>query len=54
MTTAEKILGIAVMREMFPKCFYCAASLTHTPLSQLVKVEGKNRLAHAECPGEQD
>lgn len=50
--TAEKVLSVAVMRELFPKCYFCAATITQTPLSQLVKVAGKNRLGHADCPAE--
>lgn len=45
----EKIETIEVMRELYPKCFYCAASIRRTPLRDLVAVAGRNRLAHVVC-----
>lgn len=50
----ESVQRILVMREMFPKCYYCAASIRHTRIGELVKVDGKNRLAHKLCPSESE
>lgn len=47
--TVHKLL---VMRYMFPKCYYCAGSIGALPLRELVKIAGKDRLAHKKCPGD--
>ncbi len=40
---------LEVIREMFPKCYYCAGSLRAANLRDLVKVESRDRLAHRDC-----
>lgn len=49
---AERLMTFAVMRELFPLCHYCGASLAHVPLGQLAKIADRNRLAHVVCPTE--
>lgn len=39
-----------VVREMFPKCYFCAGSLLNVPDKDLVEVTDRpNRLAHRDC-----
>lgn len=40
---------IDVIRDLYPKCFYCGGSIRQTPLRELVKVHDRDRLAHRDC-----
>lgn len=50
MTLSEKVAVFSVIRDLFPKCFYCGESMQDQPLTELVAIAGRNRLAHQECP----
>lgn len=41
--------SIEVMRDLFPKCYYCGGSIRQTGLRDLVKVAERDRLAHRDC-----
>lgn len=48
MSVRETLERIEVMREMFPRCFYCGEAIDE--LRQVAVVAGRNRLAHQVCP----
>lgn len=42
---------ITVIRELYPKCYYCGGSIAKANLRDLVKVHDRDRLAHRDCLG---
>ena len=48
MSVRETLERIEVMRELFPRCFYCGEPVNE--LRDTAVVAGRNRLAHVVCP----
>lgn len=47
--TLPTLERIAVIRDLYPKCYYCGGSIRKALLRELVKIADKDRLAHRDC-----
>jgi len=45
----HKLERIDVIRDLYPKCYYCGGSIRGASIRDLVKVTDRDRLAHRDC-----